>query len=56
MAHLYDTPRVWAMKKPFGHTGTSFAEISQIGIPAIAGEAGYLGTCNENEVGIHLGA
>jgi uncharacterized protein len=54
MAHLYDTPRVWAIKPPFGHTGTSFAEISRIGIPAIAGEAGYLGTCNENEVGIHL--
>jgi predicted deacylase len=54
MAYLYDTPRVWAMKAPFGHMGTSFAEISKIGIPAIAGEAGFLGTCRENEVEIHL--
>jgi len=54
MAYLYDTPRIWAMKPPFGHTGTSFAEVSRIGIPAIAGEAGYLGTCHEDEVEVHL--
>lgn len=54
MAYLYDTPRVWVMKPPFGHTGTSFAEVSKIGIPAIAGEAGYLGTCHEDDVALHL--
>jgi predicted deacylase len=54
MARLYDTPYLWAMRPPYGHRGTSIAEFSKIGIPAIAGEAGYLGTCHESDVEIHL--
>jgi predicted deacylase len=54
MARLYDTPHIWAMRPPYGHRGTSIGELSKVGIPAIAGEAGYLGTCNESDVEIHL--
>ena len=54
MARLYDTPYVWAMSPPYGHRGTSIGELSKIGIPAIAGEAGYLGTCHEADVETHI--
>jgi predicted deacylase len=54
MARLYDTPHVWAMSPPYGHRGTSIGELSKIGIPAIAGEAGYLGTCHDADVETHL--
>jgi predicted deacylase len=54
MARLWDSRHVWSMRPPYGHPGTSIGELSKAGIPAFAGEAGYLGTCEESDVQIHL--
>jgi predicted deacylase len=54
MARLYDTAHIWAMSAEHGHRGTFVAELNKRGIPALVGEAGYLGTCNEEEIGIHM--
>lgn len=54
MARLYNTAHVWAMSAQHGHRGTFVAELNERGIPAAVGEAGYLGTCNEEEIGIHV--
>jgi predicted deacylase len=54
MARLYNTAHIWAMSAQHGHRGTFVTELNNRGIPALVGEAGYLGTCNEEEIGIHL--
>jgi predicted deacylase len=54
LARLYDARHIWIMSARHGHRGTFVGEMSRHGIPAICGEAGYLGTCNEDDVRRHL--
>lgn len=54
MARLYDVRHLWVMSAQHGHRGTFVGELSKRGIPAVCGEAGYLGTCHEEEVQQHL--
>ena len=54
MARLYDTESIWASNARVGNSGTLTGEMVRRGIPAIVGEAGYLGTYNESEILVHL--
>ncbi len=54
LARLYDTEAIWASNSKVGNSGTLTGEMVRRGIPAIVGEAGYLGTYNEPEIQVHL--
>ncbi len=54
MARLYDTESIWASNARVGNSGTLTGEMVRRGIPAIVGEAGYLGTYDESEIRVHL--
>jgi predicted deacylase len=54
LARLYDTDAIWASNSKVGNSGTLTGEMVRRGIPAIVGEAGYLGTYNEREIQVHL--
>lgn len=54
MARLYDTESIWASNAKVGNSGTLTGEMVRRGIPAIVGEAGYLGTYSEPEIQVHL--